>query len=152
MAVIPQRMLKTLLDMNRNFWAEVSQNPNVPQSVKSMIYQHIQSKWIPEALAVIISPLGQGQNPFLKNSVFDLGGIQYYYPSLEFWMDHAQRAHPPTGEGCDPEAHAAYLTAGSRSAPPTAQYIYAVVKKDGTMQVEDLNRFVDECAFYQSGK
>lgn len=147
MALIAQRSLEQLQDLNTSFWQEVSQNPNVPQTVKSMIYQHLKSFWIPDALAVIISPLGQGQDSFLKNSVFDLSGIQYYYPSIEFWMDHAQRAHPPAGQGCDPQAHAAYLTRGG----PDAQYIYAVVKKDGSLLVEDLNGFVNECAFYLSG-
>jgi hypothetical protein len=147
MALIAQRSLEQLQDLNTSFWNEVSQNPNVPQSVKSMIRQHVMSFWISDALAVIISPLKQGQDSFLKNSVFDLSGIQYYYPSLEFWMDHSQRAHSPAGQGCNPEAHAAYLTRGGSA----AQYIYAVVKKDGSLLVEDLNGFINECAFYLSG-
>lgn len=147
MAMIAQRSLKTLQDMNTSFWAEVSQNQNVPQTVKSMIYQHLRSLWIPDALAVIISPLKSGEDPFLKQSVFDLGGIQYYYPSLDFWMAHSQTSHPPAGQGCDPEAHTAFLTQGGQH----AEFIYGVVKKDGTLVVQDLNGFVTECAFYISG-
>jgi len=148
MAVIAQRTLKTLQDMNINFWAEVSRNISIPQSVKSMIYQHIQSKWIPDALAVVISPLSGKNSPYLKQSAFDLAGIQYYYPSLDFWMAHAERSHPPSGQGCDPAAHAAFLTRGGQN----AEFIYSIVKKDGTVVVEDLNGFVDECAYYESGK
>jgi hypothetical protein len=148
MAVIAQRTLKTLLDWNRSFWAEVSQNQSIPQSVKSMIYQHIQSKWIPDALAVLISPLSGENSPYLKQSAFDLAGIQYYYPSIDFWMAHADRSHPPAGQGCDPAAHAAFLTQGGQN----AEFIYAVVKKDGSLVVQDLNGFADECAFYLSGK
>lgn len=148
MAVIAQRSLKQLQEFNKNFWAEVSQNRTVPQSVKSMIYQHIRSMWIPDALAVVISPLsGGGNNPFLKQSAFDLGGIQYYYPSLDFWLAHAERSHPPEGQGCDPAAHAAFLTQGGQN----AEFIYAVVKTDGTLVVQDLASFVNECAFYLSG-
>lgn len=148
MALIGQKSLVQLRDLNTSFWAEVAQNQNVPQTVKSMIYQHIKSLWIPDALAVIISPLKTGQNnPYLKQSIFDLGGVHYYYPSVDFWVAHAQRAHPPAGQGCDPEAHAAFLTASGQ----TAEFIYAVVKKDGTLMVEDLNGFVTECAFYESG-
>jgi hypothetical protein len=148
MALIAQRTLKMLFDMNKSFWAEVAQNASIPQSVKSMIYQHIQSKWIPDALAVVISPLSRQNSPYLKQSAFDLAGIQYYYPSLDFWMAHAQRSHPPGGEGCDPAAHAAFLTAQGQN----AEFIYAVVKLDGTVMVQDLNGFVDECAYYESGK
>lgn len=146
MAIIAQRSLKTLQDMNTSFWAEVSQNQNVPQTVKSMIYQHLRSLWIPDALAVIISPLNSGEDQFLKQSVFDLGGIQYYYPSLDFWMAHAQRAHDG-GAGCNPQAHADFLTRGGKN----GEFQYAVVKKDGSLVVEDLNGFVTECAFYISG-
>lgn len=147
MAVIAQRTLQTLRDWNTSFWAEVSQNPNVPQSVKSMIYQHLQSKWIPDALAVVISPLSGKPSPYLKQSAFDLAGIQYYYPSLDFWMAHADRAHPPAGQGCDPAAHAAFLTTQGQN----AEFIYSIVKKDGSVVVENLNGFVNECAFYMAG-
>lgn len=147
MAVIAQRTLKTLFDMNKSFWAEVAQNTSIPQSVKSLIYQHIQSKWIPDALAVVISPLSGKQSPYLKQSVFDLAGIQYYYPSLDFWTAHSERAHSPNGQGCNPAAHAAFLTSQGEN----AEFIYSVVKRDGTVVVEDLNGFVDECAFYESG-
>lgn len=148
MAMISQKSLVQLRDMNTSFWAEVSQNPSVPQSVKSMIYQHLKSFWIPNAHAVVISPIKSGQNnPYLKQSVFDLGGFHYYYPSLEFWIAHSERAHSPNGAGCDPEAHAAFLTTTGQN----AEFIYAVVKTDGTLVVEDLNGFVNECAFYESG-
>lgn len=147
MALIAQKTLKTLQAMNTSFWAEVSQNPAIPQTVKSMIRQHITSMWITDALAVVISPLKSGSDPFLKTSAFDLGGIQYYFPSVDFWMAHAQRAHSPNGQGCDPEAHAAFLTRGGSQ----GEFIYAVVKKDGSLIVEDLNGFVTECAFYESG-
>jgi hypothetical protein len=113
-----------------------------------MIYQHIQSRWVPDALAVVISPLSQGNSAYLKQSAFDLAGIQYYYPSLEFWMAHAETSHPPSGQGCDPAAHAAFLTAQGQH----AEFIYGVVKRDGTVMVQDLNGFVDECAYYESGK
>jgi hypothetical protein len=147
MAVIAQRTLQTLRDWNTSFWAEVSQNANIPQSVKSMIYQHIQSLWITDALAVVISPLKNGEDPYLKQSAFDIAGIQYYYPSVDFWMAHAQQSHPPAGQGCDPEVHAAFLTRGGKN----AEFQYAVVKKDGSLIVQDLNGFVTECAFYLSG-
>lgn len=147
MAVIGSRSLQMLFDMNKSFWSEVAQNTSLPQSVKSMIYQHIQSRWIPDALAVVISPISGKQSPYLKQSAFDLGGIQYYYPSLEFWTAHAERAHPPSGQGCDPAAHAAFLTTGGDK----AEFIYSVVKRDGSLVVENLNGFVDECAFYESG-
>lgn len=147
MAVIAQSTLKTLQDWNKSFWAEVSQNQSIPQSVKSMIFQHIKSLWISDALAVVISPLKNGSNAYLKQSAFDIGGIQYYYPSVDFWMAHAQTSHQPKGQGCDPEAHAAFLTQGGQH----AEFIYGVVKKDGTLVVQDLNGFVTECAFYLSG-
>lgn len=148
MAMIAQRSLEQLRDWNRSFWADVSRDQNIPQSVKSMIYQHIQSLWIPDALAVVISPLQPGQNnPFLKQSAFDLGGIQYYYPTLAFWQAHADRAHGPSGQGCNPAAHAEFLT--PQGAHP--EFAYAVVKKDGTLIVQDVDDFVNECAFYLSG-
>lgn len=148
MALIDSRSLKMLFEMNKSFWTEVAQNTSIPQSVKSMIYQHIQSRWVPDALAVVISPLSQGNSAYLKQSAFDLAGIQYYYPSLEFWMAHAETSHPPSGQGCDPSAHAAFLTAQGQH----AEFIYGVVKRDGTVMVQDLNGFVDECAYYESGK
>lgn len=148
MALIDSRSSKMLFDMNKSFWAEVSRDSSIPQSVKSMIYQHIQSRWIPDALAVVISPLSGGKSGYLKQSAFDLNGIQYYYPSLAFWQAHAESSHPPAGQGCDPAVHAAFLTAQGQN----AEFIYAVVKRDGTVLVEDLNGFVDECAFYESGK
>lgn len=148
MALIAQRSLKQLLDWNKSFWAEISRDQSVPQSVKSLIYQHMLSMWIPDALAIVISPLKSAQNnPYLKQSAFDLSGIQYYYPTLAFWQAHATTSHPPDGRGCDPAAHAAFLTASGQQ----AEFIYAVVKKDGTIVVQDLDGFVNECAFYLSG-
>jgi len=148
MALIAQRSLEQLRDWNKSFWAEVSRDQNVPQSVKSMIYQHIQSLWIPDALAVVISPLKSAQNnPYLKQSAFDLSGIQYYYPTLAFWQAHAGTSHAPNGTGCDPAAHAAFLTATGQH----PEFVYAVIKTDGTLVVQDLNGFVNECAFYLSG-
>lgn len=148
MALIAQRSLEQLRDWNKSFWAEVSRDQSIPQSVKSLVYQHMLSMWIPDALAIVISPLKPGQNnPYLKQSAFDLGGIQYYYPTLAFWQAHATTSHPPAGQGCDPAAHAAFLTAGGQQ----AEFIYAVVKKDGTIVVQDLDGFVNECAFYLSG-
>lgn len=147
MALISNRMLKQLFEWNKSFWVEVSGNPSIPQTVKSMIYQHLQTAWVPDALAVVISPLANGQDPFLKNSAFDLGGIQYYYPSLDFWMAHASTSHPPDGSGCNPEAHAAFLTQDGSN----PEFIYAVVTRLGELVVEDLNGFVTECAFFDSG-
>jgi len=147
MALIAQRSLKTLQDVSTSFWAEVSQNPAIPQETKSMIYQHLRSMWIPEALAVVISPLKRGLDQYLKQSAFDLGGIQYYVPSVAFWAAHAQRSHPPAGQGCNPEAHAAFLTQEGQN----AEFVYGVVKKDGTLVVQDLNGFMNECAYYLSG-
>lgn len=148
MAMIAQRSLKQLQDWNTSFWAEVSQNQSLPQTVKSMIFQHQKSLWVPDALAVVISPLKAGSNnPYLKQSAFDLGGIHYYYPSVEFWAAHATTSHNPNGTGCDPATHAAFLTANGDQ----GEFIYAVVKKDGTLVVEDLNGFVNECAYFLSG-
>lgn len=148
MALIPQKSLLQLRDWNRTFWAEVAQDGNIPQSVKSMIYQHMQSLWVPDALAVVISPLHTGQNnQFLKQSAFDLGGIQYYYPSVAFWSAHATTSHPPDGSGCDPATHAAFLTATGQQ----GEFIYGVVKKDGSIVVQDLNGFINECAYFLAG-
>lgn len=148
MALIGQRSLKMLFEFNKNFWAEVSRDPGIPQTVKSMIYQHIQSLWVPDALAVVISPLSGGaNNPYLKQSAFDLGGLQYYYPSLEFWKAHASTSHPPDGQGCDPAAHAAFLTPSGQN----AEFTYAIVKRDGTIVAQELDDFVTECAYFDSG-
>lgn len=147
MALISQKTLKQLFEWNKSFWKEVSANPNVPQTVKSMVYQHLQTAWVPGALAVVISPLANGQDPFLKNSAFDLGGIQYYYPSLDFWKAHASTSHPPDGSGCNPEAHAEFLTRDGSN----PEFIYSVVRRDGSIKVQDLAAFVDECAFFDSG-
>lgn len=148
MAMIAQRSLVQLRDWNRSFWTEVSQDASIPQSVKSMIYQHILSLWVHDALAVVISPLGSGQNnPYLKQSVFDLGGVHYYYPSVAFWQAHAKRAHPPNGENCDAEAHIDFLTQEGSA----AEFIYSVVLKNGTLIPQDADAFITECAYWVSG-
>jgi len=146
-ALIPERSLKQLFELNKSFWATVSRDPNVPQSVKSMIYQHIQSWWIPDALAVVISPLLQNLDHFLMQSAFDLNGIQYYYPSLAFWQAHANASHPPAGQGCDAAAHSAFLTPEGQN----AEFIYAVVKRDGSIVFQDSQGFQDECEFFLAG-
>lgn len=147
MAVIPDRTIKQLFELNKTFWASVSRDPSVPQSVKSMIYQHIQSFWIPDALAVVLSPLGDRDNPMIGQPVFALEGFQYYYPTLEFWRAHAEQSHPPQGNGCDSVVHKQFLT----STGATPEFIYGVVRRDGTMVVQDAVDFDNECAFYLAG-
>ena len=147
MALIPDRALRQLFELNKSFWATVSREPSVPQSVKSMIYQHLLSQWVPGALAVVISPLSDGLDHFLKQSAFDLDGIQYYYPSLNFWLAHANASHPPNGTGCDAAAHAAFLTRDGSN----AEFIYALATRDGGIVVQDALGFEEECAFYNAG-
>lgn len=145
--MIPDRALKQLFELNKSFWATVSRDPSVHQSVKSMIYQHIQSLWVPGALAVVISPLSDGLDNFLKQSAFDLDGIQYYYPSLNFWLAHANASHPPDGIGCDAAVHAEFLTRDGSN----AEFIYALATRDGNLVVQDARGFDEECAFYTAG-
>lgn len=147
MAVIPDRTITQLFELNKSFWASVSKDSRVPQSVKSMIYQHLQSQWIPNALAIVLSPLGDRQNPMIGQQVFALDGVQYYYPTLEFWKAHAQRSHEPGGEGCNSRIHTEYLTPEGVN----AEFVYGVVKRDGTMDIQDAVDFDIECAFFIAG-
>jgi hypothetical protein len=147
MAVIPDRTLTQLFELNKSFWASVSRDPSVAQSVKSMIYQHLQSQWIPNALAIVLSPLGDPKNPMIGQQVFALDGVQYYYPTLEFWKAHAQRSHEPGGEGCNSRIHTEFLTPTGAN----AEFAYGVVKRDGTMDIQDAVDFDIECAFFLAG-
>lgn len=148
MAMIPERSLKQLFELNKTFWASVSRDSRIPQSVKSMIYQHLQSQWIPNALAVVISPLGlPDNNPMLGQSLFSMGGVQFYYPSLDFWIAHADQSHPPAGNGCDPNVHTQFLTADGMN----PEFVYGVVKRDGELVVQDSAAFNVECAFFDAG-
>jgi hypothetical protein len=148
MAVIPDRTVQQLFDLNKSFWASVSGNPKIPQSVKSMIYQHIQSQWVPNALAVVLAPLGDRSNPMIGQPVFALEGWQYYYPTLDFWMAHAEQSHPPQGNGCDSVVHKQFLTATGAN----PEFIYAVVKRDGNIDVQEATDFDIECAFFEAGR
>lgn len=147
MALIPDRSLKQLFELNKSFWATVSRDPSVPQSVKSMIYQHIIGFWTPDSLAVVVSPLADGLEHFLQQPVFDLDGLQYYYPSLKFWLAHANASHSPEGTRCSVSAHISFLTREGSN----AEFIYSVVTRNGEMIVQDAERFSNECAFFKSG-
>lgn len=147
MALIPDRSLRQLFELNKALWDSVSRDPRIPQSVKSMLYQHLQSQWVPNALAVVLSPLGSAQNPMLKQPVFNLGGLQYYYPSIDFWLAHADMSHPPQGEGCDSVVHTQFLTATGAN----PEFIYGVVTRKGDIEVQDAAAFNVECAFYEAG-
>lgn len=148
MALIPDRSLRQLFALNKEFWASVSRDPRIPQSVKSLIYQHLQIQWIPNALAVVLSPLGARDNPMIGQPVFALDGLQYYYPTLEFWLAHADQSHPPQGQGCDPVVHTQFLTVNGAN----PEFIYGVVKRDGEIDVQDATDFDIECAFYEAGQ
>lgn len=147
MAVIPARSLNQLFDLNKSLWASVSRSPRIPQSVKSMIYQHLQSQWIPNSLAVVLAPFHAEKNPLLGQNLFALEGVQYYYPSIDFWLAHAKQSHPPQGEGCDPYVHAQYLTASGAN----PEFIYGVVQRDGNLVIQDLDGFSVECSFFEAG-
>jgi hypothetical protein len=148
MAVIPDSSIKQLFELNKSFWASVSGDARLPQSVKSMIYQHLQSQWIPNALGVVLAPLGDRNNPMIGQPLFTIEGYQYYYPTLEFWLAHAKQSHPPAGNGCDPDVHAQFLTPTGAN----AEFAYGVVKRDGDMIVQDAAGFDNECAFYLAGQ
>lgn len=147
MALIPDRALRQLFELNKSFWATVSGDPAVPQSVKSMIYQHLIGGWVPGALAVVISPLEDGLDHFLMQAAFDLDGIQYYYPSLDFWRAHANASHFPDGKGCDAIVHSEFLTREGAQ----GEFIYAIVTRDGNIVIQDARGFEEECAFYNAG-
>lgn len=146
MPALGARSLNQLFALNQSFWGSVARDSSVPQSVKSMIYQHLQGLWIPGNLAVVISPLNQGLDHFLAQPVFQLNGIQYHYPSLTFWRAHASMAHAPEGVGCAVDAHTAFLT--QNGANP--EFIYAVALRNGDVKIEDEHGFVEECTFFGS--
>lgn len=143
-----ERSLKQLFAFNNSFWGSVSRDPSVPQSVKTMIYQHLIGSWIPGNLAVVISPLNEGLEHFLMQPAFTLDGLQYHYPSLNFWRAHASMAHPPDGQNCDPAMHTEFLTSTGQS----SEFIYAVVLKSGDVKIEDAAGFERECSYWNAGK
>lgn len=146
MPVLGSKTLNELFALNQSFWGSVARDSSVPQSVKSMIYQHLMGHWIPGNLAVVISPLNEGLDHFLLKPVFDLGGTQYHYPSLTFWRAHASIAHEPEGRGCSGDAHSSFLT--QDGADP--QFIYAVALRNGDIKIEDALGFEKECSFFAS--
>lgn len=142
-----ERQLGALFLLNQEAWAEVSRDRSLPQSVKTMVYLHLQKPWVPNFLAVAVAPLKPGLERFLKVEAFNHGGLTYRYPSREWWLAHARSSHPPDGAGCDAQAHADFLTAGGAN----AEFSYANVLKSGEVVVLGPPDFEEECAFWGSG-
>lgn len=142
-----ERMLGSLFQMNQETWQAVSRDPAIPQSVKTMIYLHLQKPWVPNFLAVIIAPMNQGLDAYLGRPVLERSGLTFYYPSLEWWFAHARTSHPPEGEGCDAQAHQDFLTQTGAS----AEFVYANVLKSGDIEILERPDFDAECAFWTAG-
>lgn len=142
-----QAALWKLFQLNQSVWGTISKDPATPQSVKTMVYLHLQKPWVPDFLAVAISPLNLGLDRYLGDAVFEYIGLTFYYPSIDWWFAHARTSHPPDGAGCNAQAHADFLTAGGAN----AEFMYANVSKSGAVKVLDRSDFEEECAFWASG-
>lgn len=132
MAMIRQQALDLLFRYNQDGWRVISGDPSIPQTVKTMTYQHYVGLWIPDFLAVVISPLREGLNTYLWREGLQWEGVTWYVPSINFWKAHADVSHPPAGQGCDANAHATYLTR-------SGEFLYANVLRNGAIQIEDLD-------------
>lgn len=143
-----QRALDALFQLNQEAWTEISRDPSLPQSIKTMVYLHITKRWIPSFLSVAIAPLKPGLDRFLSRAVFEYDGLTYYFPSREWWTTHATVSHPPDGSGCDVWAHKAFLTPQGQF----GEFSYVSVLRDGSVEVLDQSDFELECAFFEAGR
>lgn len=141
------RAVEELQSLNKDLWSRVSQDGSIPQTVKTMIYMHVTAPWIPNFVGYIITPLHDGLDGFLGKPVVEYGPSTWYQPSMAWWMAHAERSHPPKGEGCDAGVHSSFLTAEGEN----AEFGYAAMLKDGTVLVLGPEDFDVECAFWASG-
>ncbi len=144
--MINERARRQLFQLNKEAWTQVSAAA-LPQSVKSMVYFHIQGPWISNFLAVAIAPLRPGLEGFLHRPVFEYEALSFHYPSMDWWLAHAKTSHPPDGAGCDIEAHVNFLTAYGAD----QEFVYANILKSGDVAVLERPDFEDECAFWEAG-
>lgn len=144
---VADRALETLYGLNKDLWAKASVDPGIHQSVKTNIYMHLTSPWIPGFLGYVITPLRNGLDTFLGRTVLQYGSQTWYYPSLDWMFAHADRSHAKSGSGCDEAVHEAFLTAGGSD----AEFGYAAVLKNGSIKVLGRPDFDMECAFWVSG-
>lgn len=143
-----QRALETLFQLNQEAWTEISRDPSLPQSIKTMAYLHLKKSWVPGFLSVAIAPLKPGLDKFLSQAIFEYDGLTYYFPSREWWKTHATVGHPPNGAGCDVWAHEAFLTSHGQY----GEFAYVSVLRDGSVKVLDRSDFELECAFLEAGR
>lgn len=147
MGMIGQRVLERLFAKNQDVWRAVSANPSIPQSMKTMIFLHLQKSWIPNYLSLAIAPLRGGLEAYFDETVFDWNQLSFHYPSMKWWQSHADTSHPPQGAGCDPSAHENFLTAHGAS----GEFVYVAVLKNGDIITLERPDFEEECAFWLSG-
>lgn len=115
----------------------------LPEITAKAIHYHLVKAWIPDFKAVVISPLQSGLESLLGPPIFEWEGVQWYYPSLEFWKAHIRVSHGEKGAACDLNAHVDYLTS------PNGEFQYAVVLRDGSAFILGQEEFETECAFWK---
>lgn len=113
-------------------------------SIQSAILLHLEKPWVPGFKAVVISPLKPKLESYLTNAVYKAGRLVWYYPSMKWWLAHANASHHPLGTGCDVDVHVAYLTPRGKN----AEFAYANVDQGGNLHILGRKEFQEECQWW----
>jgi len=132
------------IDQIASDFANFIEGSRHPGSVKRAILLHLNKPWVKGFSIVAISPIRQGTENYLADYLFHAGKRDWFFPSEQWWLSHANRSHEPAGNGCDVDLHVAFLTREGAN----AEFEYANVLKDGTVNILDEDDFLMECTFW----
>lgn len=125
--------------------ARILDDPRIPDSVKGMTWLHFYKPWISGFRAVLIAPLKPGLEKHLAAPAGDWMGRMLYVPSAEFWTAHARSSHPPMGDGCSAEAHAAFLTTEGSN----REFAYYNLMRENSIRLLGPGDFEEECRYWE---
>lgn len=122
---------------------ELTRDATLPTSVRGMIGVHLETPWIAGFWAPAIHVSAKSCARYVDFPVgFAEDGRSWFFPTRQWWLEHAIGAHPPDGTGADPAAHATLLVPGNGGIE------YAAILNDGTMKVLDALDFSEEAAWW----
>ena len=109
---------------------------------------HMKGPWIQGHRAVLISPLREGLESFIRTIVEKENGRIWYFPSASWWVEHAKVFHAPNGIGCDKDLHTSHLTKGGSK----ESFLYGSYMANGKVRVLDAEDFHVEAAYWEKHK
>jgi len=145
MGVIKPASMELLHQLNVDMTHRIHQEPEFSQSMRTMVRLHLRKPWIPGYHSIAIMPLKPGLEAYLGRQVFEWQGATFHFPSMKWWRSHGERSHEPDGEGCDVDAHQAYLTPEGAG----AEFAYAAVLRGGSLRILGKGDFEEECRFWE---